>query len=92
METVSAIASITAIIQISEQVVKICSQLCSSVKDVKKDIIEVITVVGGLKFMLDSLFALLDTNNSSGEPRLPLLKCVDGSIRACKSAVHPLAT
>ena len=68
-EALGVAASVIAVIQISEQVISACYQYYRTAKDTKKDINDVINVVGGLKTTLENLRMLLDENDNSDDPQ-----------------------
>lgn len=83
-------ASVIAVIQISEQVVSACYQYYKTTKDAKKEIIDVINVVSGLKSTLENLRHLLDDNDQ--DSRLSHHKSLVGALKACEEALKQLAS
>ena len=92
MEGLGVATSIIAVIQISERVVSACCNYYGSVKGAKKDILEVITVVGGLKTTLEKLHLLIDSAGNPTDRRLPHLAGLDGPLKSCQSELHRIAT
>jgi hypothetical protein len=90
-EVLGAAASIVAVIQISEQVISACWRYYTTIKDAKKNIINIITVVSDFKRNLDNLRLLLNTKSGLEDSQLQFIKCVDQSLKACDSALHTLA-
>jgi ankyrin repeat domain-containing protein 50 len=92
MDGLSAAASVIAVLQISESVISACYQYYKTAKGARKDILEVITMVKDLKGTLDTIQFLLDDEGDDAEdPRLPLLKSLDPSFKACESALKDVA-
>ena len=88
-EALGTASSIIAVVQISEQIISACYRYYKTAKDAKRDIIDVINIVGGLKTTLDNLRILAENTENS---RLPLLNStIDGSLKACKDALQKLA-
>ena len=83
-------ASIIAVVQISEQVLSACYQYYRTAKDTKKDILDIINIVGGLKTTLERLCFLLSDHND--ERILPHLNCLNNTLDTCKNAIEKLAS
>lgn len=91
-EGLGVVASAIAVIQISEQVISACYQYYRTAKDAKKDIIDVINVVGGLKSTLENLRMLLYENaDSDGHQQLCHLRLLRASLKTCKESIETLA-
>src|SRR5271170_3668285 len=91
MDGLSAAASIIQVIQISEQVISACYQYYRSVKGAKKDILDIINHVGGLKSTLESLRLLVDSVGDPADPRLPHLARLDVPLKSCQSELQSIA-
>jgi hypothetical protein len=91
MDGVSAAASIIQVIQISEQVISACYQYYRSVKGAKKDILDIINHVGGLKSTLENLRLLIDSVGDPADPRLPHLARLDVPLKSCQSELQSIA-
>ena len=91
MDGVSAAASIIQVIQISEQVISACYQYYRSVKGAKKDILDIINHVGGLKSTLESLQLLIDSVGDPADPRLSHLARLDVPLKSCQSELQSIA-
>ena len=89
MEAVGAVASIAQVLQISEQVVSACYQYYRTARSAKKDILDVINNVSGLKSTLENLRLLF---GDPADPRLLHLGCLDGPLKSCQSALESIAT
>ena len=83
-------ANVIAVVQISEQVISACYQYYRTAKDAKKDILDIINIVGGLKTTLENLCLLLNDHDDQGE--LPHLKSLNGALDMCKDAIEELAS
>ena len=92
MAEIGVVSSVIAVIQISEQVISACKDYYKTAKGAKKTILEVITAVKDLKSTLDTIEFLLDTDCDTEDPRLPLLKSLDASFKACGAALKEVAT
>ena len=90
LATLGVAASVIAVIQISEQVVSACYQYYKTTKDAKKEIIDVINVVSGLKSTLENLRHLLDDNDQ--DSRLSHQMSLVGALKACEEALEQLAS
>jgi hypothetical protein len=92
MDGLSAAASVLAVLQISESVISACYQYYKTAKGARKDILEVISMVKDLKGTLDTIQFLLDEEGDDAEdPRLPLLKSIDRSFKACESVLKDVS-
>ena len=92
MDGLSAAASVIAVLQISESVISACYQYYKTAKGARKDILEVISMVKDLKGTLDTIQFLLDEEGDDAEdPRLPLLKSLDRSFKACESVLKDVS-
>jgi hypothetical protein len=87
MEGLGVAASIMQVLQISEKVVSACYQYYRTARGAKKDILEVINIVGGLKTTLESLRLLLAAAGDPADPRLPHLARLDGPLKSCQYAL-----
>jgi hypothetical protein len=89
MDGLSAAASVIAVIQISEDVVSLCSQYLKAVKNAKSDIVRLRDELGSLKSVLEGAQKLLEGPNASRlETSRPLL---DG-LKGCYSQLEDLET
>ncbi len=89
MDGLSAAASVFAVIQISEDVVSLCSQYLKAVKNAKSDIERLQGELGHLRAVLEGAQKLLKGPNAARlETSRPLL---DG-LRACSSQLKDLET
>jgi hypothetical protein len=59
-EALGVAASVIAVIQISEQVISACYQYSRTAKDAKKDINDIINVVGGLNTTMRTIPTILN--------------------------------
>lgn len=91
MESLAIAASILQVIQISEQVVSACYQYYRSAKGAKKDILDIINHVSGLKSTLESLRLLIDSVGDPADPRLPHLARLDVPLKSCQSELQTIA-
>jgi len=89
MEALGGAASIMQVLQISEQIVSACYQYYRSARSAKKDIIQVINIVGGLKSTLENLQLLI---GDPVDPRLSHLVCLDEPLKSCQCALTTVAT
>ena len=87
----SVAANVIAVIQISEQVISACYNYYKTAKDAKKDIVNVINIVGGLKTTLDNLHLLLDESDDP-DPRLSFPNSLVQALKTCEEALEKLAT
>jgi hypothetical protein len=89
MDGLSAAASVIAVIQISEDVVSLCSQYLKAVKNAKPDIVRLQGELSSLKPVLEGAQKLLEGSNAARlETSRPLL---DG-LRGCYSQLKDLET
>jgi hypothetical protein len=89
MDGLSAAASVIAVIQISEDVVSLCSQYLKAVKNAKSDIVRLQGELSSLKPVLEGAQKLLEGPNAARlETSRPLL---DG-LRGCYSQLEDLET
>ena len=91
-EVLGVITAIMQVAQFSEQVISACYQYYRTAKNAKKDIIEVINVVGGLKTTLDNLRIILDDNDGLNQSPPSYLKSLDGAIKSCGDAMKDMLT
>jgi hypothetical protein len=92
MGGLSAAASVIAVLQISESVISACYKYYKTAKGAKNDILEVITIIKDLKSTFqDTVQFLLDAEFDNEDPRLPLLKSLDHSFKACEAAMQNVA-
>ena len=84
-EALGIAGAIIATVQSSEQIASACRQYYSTVKDARKDIIHVITVISDLKGVLDNVRVLLDTDKNEESATLPMLSSLEESVLTCKS-------
>jgi len=89
MEGLSTAAGIIAVLQISDQVISACYQYYRRVKSAKKDILEVVDIVGGLKTTLENLGLLI---GDPPDPQLAHLSRLDGPLKSCQSALQSIST
>ncbi|KAH8586045.1 hypothetical protein B0O99DRAFT_586459 [Bisporella sp. PMI_857] len=89
MDGISAAASVIAVIQISEDVVSLCSQYLKAVKNAKSDIVRLQDELGSLKQVLEGAQKLLEGPNAARlETSRPLLD----RFRGCYSQLKDLET
>jgi hypothetical protein len=89
MDGLSAAASVIAVIQISEEVISLCSQYLKAVKNAKSDIVRLQGELSTLKPLLEGAQKLLEGPNAARlETSRPLL---DG-LRGCYSQLKDLET
>ena len=89
MDGLSAAASVIAVIQISEDVVSLCSQYLNAVKNAKSDIVRLRDELTSLNSVLEGAQKLLEGPNAARlETSRPLL---DG-LRGCYSQLKDLET
>jgi hypothetical protein len=95
MAEIGVTASVSAVIQISEQVISACLQYYKTAKHAKKDIVAVITGVKDLKSTLDTIQSLLDADGDADgdaeDSQTPLFKSLGPSFKACEAAVQEVA-
>ena len=89
MDGVSAAASVIAIIQISEDVVSLCSQYLKAVKNAKSDIVRLQGELNSLKRVLEGAQKLLD---GPSEARLETSRLLHDGLRGCYSQLKDLET
>jgi hypothetical protein len=73
MDPLSGVASVIAVIQIAGEVIDLCYQYRSGIKDAPKTIIRLMSEVRGIRTVLEGLDTVLDEEESSGTTRLALL-------------------
>ena len=83
-------ANVIAVVQISEQVVSACYQYYRTAKDARKDILDIINIVGGFKTTLENLQVLLNHHDEQAE--LPYLKSLNSALDMCKDTIEELAS
>ena len=92
MAEIGVATSVISLIQISKHIILACKDYYKTAKGANKAIVEVITIVTDLKSTLDTIEFLLDTDCDTEDPRLPLLKSLDASFKACRTALEEVAT
>ena len=86
------VAAITTVVQISGHIISVCHQYARIAKDAKKDIVDVITVVGEFKSALENLLPFIQDDAESEHVQLPRLKTLARSIQRSKDSLKELAT
>ena len=84
MDSLSAVASVIAVIQISAKLVALCESYISEAKEAKKDIRRFRNEVTTIKDILIDLKDLVDTPDGT---KLPIL---DTSLKQCQSTLEEL--
>jgi hypothetical protein len=92
MDGLSAVASVIAVLQISESVISACRKYLKTAKGARKDIVNVITMVTALKGTLEAIHDLLAGDDDDTEdPSLQLLNSLEPSFTACYEAMETIA-
>jgi hypothetical protein len=89
MDGLSAAASVIAVIQISEDVVSLCSQYLKAVKNAKSDIVRLQGELSNLKTVLEGAQKLLEGPNAV---RLETSRLLLDGLRGCYSQLEDLGT
>src|SRR5438876_10940785 len=92
IEALDVVASIIAVIQISEQVATACYKYFTFARDTKNDILAVLNAVNELKNILDHLHNLIKGNSDSQLFHLSYLSSLDESLKACEMTLERLGS
>jgi hypothetical protein len=89
MAEIGLIASIIAVVQISESIASACKSYIETVKDCPNDFRLIYIETGTLKVIFDSL-SFLDEKNPVDSATLEKLQGIDGPVEGCKNAMEQL--
>jgi Fungal N-terminal domain of STAND proteins len=91
MDPLSAVASVIAVLQISERIVSICKEYIAVIKDAPSDLRKILLEVGSIKSAFE-VVEILASRDDDDEQRhlLSKLKGQDGPIEGCRRALAEL--
>ncbi|CAM1503273.1 Fc.00g080490.m01.CDS01 [Cosmosporella sp. VM-42] len=89
-EAIALVASIIAVVQASEAIIKICKGYIEGVQDYPSDLRRVLLEVSTLKDLFANLRFLHDTDSADSSPILNKLSDKDGPIEGCRLVVSQL--
>jgi hypothetical protein len=87
MDPLSGVASVIAVIQITDRVVSLCSKCLKDVKDAKSNIERLLGELGSLKVVLEGAQRLLEEQIGT---RLKTLQLLRGTLDECSSQLKDL--
>ncbi|KAK0741626.1 hypothetical protein B0T21DRAFT_116973 [Apiosordaria backusii] len=91
MAEIGVVASVIAVIQLSERVTTICKSYIKHVKDYPKELRAIFVEVASLKIVFESLELLeKSTSDSTDSAILVTLLCADGPVNGCQTALKQL--
>ena len=91
MEAIGVVASIIAVIQLSQAVVTLCYAYQAGVKNAPKDMVRIIDEVKSLQSVLEQLVELIENADDATRSSILNLLCTpDGPINKCMSELEGL--
>ena len=89
-EPVSIVASVIAIIQISDRVINICRHYISTMKDAPSDIQTIVSEIATLKIIFERLEDLVKPDGCGSSQLVDVLTSDDGPIKGCHRSITQL--
>ena len=90
MEALGAVASVIAVVQIAESVIKLCKVYITGVQDAPTELRAILIEVGSVKCVLETLQLLGSSAGSNSVELLKALEGLNGPVEECGEALKAL--
>jgi len=90
MDPISLTASVIAMIQLAEQIISVCTDYISSIKDAPRTLRTVAIEVGSIKCVLEVLQMSISANSDDYSAIMDKFRSSDNPLLACRRALESL--